>query len=319
MDTEKIVLLLNSPLPASVRAQLEAQFACYDISAGLDKVPSAELAQTQIIVNASDRKVPNELIACLPHLRLIANHGVGYDGVDMSNALARGIAVTNTPDVLSAEVADLCVALMLALARRVPECDAFVRSGRWSQGEHFPLTCRMYGAKAGIVGLGRIGKEIVKRLRGFEMDIAFYGHHDVPGVRRMQSLEELALFADYLIICVPGKKENYQMINAKILQALGPQGRLINIGRGSVVDEEALTSALEQGTIAGAALDVFACEPQVSERLRALSDRTVFTPHVGTATVQTRQAMADLVLANVQSFAAGKELPTLVPECKGLF
>ena len=169
---------------------------------------------------------------------------------------------------------------------------------------------------AGIVGLGRIGREIARRLKAFDMELAFYGHHDEPGMTRMSSLTELAAFADYLIVCVPGRPENHNLIDREVLTALGPQGRLINIARGSVVDEEALTAALEQGEIAGAALDVFAAEPHVGERLRALRDRTVLLPHLGSATVQTRQAMADLVYANIQAFVKGEPLITVVPECR---
>ena len=317
MPEVKPNLLIQTKAPPSLQQKLQAQFNCFDIRKGIDQVPSEVLEHCEIMVAGGESRVDQELMHKLPKLRLISNVGVGYDGIDLNCAKARGIAVTNTPDVLSGEVADLCVALMLSLSRRLPEADAYVRSGRWESEGPFPLTCRMSKTRAGIVGLGRIGREIVKRLKAFDMEIAFYGHHDEPGVQRMPSLLELAAFADYLIVCVPGRPENKNLIDAKVLQALGPNGRLINIARGSVVDEEALTTALEQGVIAGAGLDVFAQEPKVGERLCKLTDRTVLLPHVGSATAQTRQAMGDLVWANIEAYLSGKPLLTLVPELKG--
>ncbi len=312
----KPALLIKANIPAALKEQLNTEFACFDIRKSLDGVPAALLKEVQIMVGGGESKVPRSLMEQLPALKLIANFGVGYDGVDLAAARDHGVVVTNTPGVLSGEVADLCVALMLSLSRRLPEADAYVRAGRWETEGPFPLTCRMSGARAGIVGLGRIGREIARRLKAFDMELAFYGHHDEPGMTRMSSLTELAAFADYLIVCVPGRPENHNLIDREVLTALGPQGRLINIARGSVVDEEALTAALEQGEIAGAALDVFAAEPHVGERLRALRDRTVLLPHLGSATVQTRQAMADLVYANIQAFVKGEPLITVVPECR---
>ncbi len=281
----------------------------------LRQLPSEIRSRIQAAVACAEVPADAAFMDLCPQLKLICSFGVGYDHIDTAQAISRGIAVTHTPGVLSADVADLTVGLLLDLAHRLPECDRYVREGRWASEGGFPLTAKVSGKKAGIVGLGRIGLEIVKRLQAFDMEIAFFGHHDVPGLTRMSSLRELAAWCDFLILAVPGRPENRNLVDAEILRALGSKGRLINIARGMVVDQEALIAALQQGVIAGAALDVFVGEPQVDPRLQAMSDRTVLTPHVGSATVETRQAMADLIADNIRALAAGRPLLTPVPEC----
>ncbi len=317
MSAAKTVLL-KANVPPYLISNLQQRYDFHDIRKGWKHLSPEVAARAAVIVGGGDCKVERELMEKLPALKLIANFGVGYDGVDLVCAKERGVKVTNTPDVLSAEVADLCVALMLAVSRRIPEADAYLRAGKWESEGPFPLTRKMSGAKAGIVGLGRIGKELVKRLQAFDMELAFFGHHDVQGVRRELDLQKLAAWADYLIVLIPGRPENYHLIDEKVLRALGPCGILVNAARGSVVDEEALTDLLERGELGAAALDVFAAEPHVSARLRALKDRTVLVPHIGSATVETRQAMSDLVLANVDAYAAGRKLVTPVPECQDI-
>jgi lactate dehydrogenase-like 2-hydroxyacid dehydrogenase len=243
--------------------------------------------------------------------------GVGYDGVDVAAAKARGILVTHTPDVLNDDVADLALALALNIARRIPQADRYVREGRWAQQGPMPLATKMSGARMGIVGMGRIGQAIAERARAFGMSVAYtarsaktnlpYTFHD--------QVTALAAQSDFLVVITPGGAATRKLIDAKVLQALGPTGYLINVARGSVVDEAALLAALQAGTIAGAALDVFENEPHVPEALRAL-DNVVLVPHIGSATVATRQAMANLAFENLRAFFAGGTPPTPVPECR---
>lgn len=250
----------------------------------------------------------------LPALRLIAVHGVGYDKVDVAHARSRGIAVTNTPDVLTEDVADMALALVLATTRGVAQADRMVRAGLWpgklaQGGAAMAPGRRVHGARFGILGLGRIGTAIARRLEPFSPHIAYHNRRPVVGVpwRYVAALDQLARDSDVLIVATSGGAATTGLVDAATLAALGPDGVLINIGRGSIVDETALIEALEAGRIAGAGLDVFAHEPQVPERLRVL-DQVVFSPHQGSATVETRRAMADLVLANIAACATGAPL-----------
>jgi lactate dehydrogenase-like 2-hydroxyacid dehydrogenase len=249
----------------------------------------------------------------LPGLRLIANYGVGYDAIDVAAANARGIKVTNTPDVLSDDVADLAVAMLLMQGRRMLQGDALVRSGRWAAGEGFALNRKVWGGRAGILGLGRIGREIADRLAAFKMDIHYWSRteKDTPGWTWHQDPVALAGAVDYLIVAMVGGKDTAGMVSAEVLKALGPRGVLVNISRGSVVDEAALLYALEQGTIAGAGLDVFWNEPRVDPRFLTL-DTVVLQPHQGSGTVETRAAMARLQRDNIAALHAGAPLLTPV-------
>jgi lactate dehydrogenase-like 2-hydroxyacid dehydrogenase len=268
------------------------------------------------ISGSGESKVGAALIEQLPALEIISIMGVGYDGVDVAAAKARGVVVTHTPDVLNDDVADLALALALNVARRIPQADRYLREGRWPQGA-MPLATKMSGARMGIVGMGRIGQAIAGRALAFGMTIAYtarsakpalpYAFHPTP--------QALAAASDFLVVITPGGAGTSKLIDASVLKALGAKGYLINVARGSVVDEAALIEALQQGVIAGAALDVFENEPNVPEALRA-ADNVVLTPHIGSATRATRQAMADLAFANLQAFFAGKPLPSPVPECR---
>jgi lactate dehydrogenase-like 2-hydroxyacid dehydrogenase len=272
------------------------------------------------IAASGDSKVPAALIDQLPALEVISVMGVGYDGVDVAAAKARGVVVTHTPDVLNDDVADLALGLMLSAARQLPAADRFVRGGQWLQG-NMPLARKMSGARLGIVGMGRIGQAIAHRAQAFGMAIAYTARSARPGLphRYLPSAAALAAESDFLVVITPGGAGTRHLINAEVLAALGRSspagGILVNVARGSVVDEAALIDALERGVIAGAGLDVFENEPQVPERLRALP-HVVLTPHVGSATQGTRQAMADLALANLQAHFAGRALPSPVPECR---
>lgn len=272
------------------------------------------------IFASGESKVPAELIAQLPALEVISVMGVGYDGIAVAAAKARGVVVTHTPDVLNDDVADLAIALMLSAARQVPAADRFVRAGQWPQGA-IPLARKLSGARVGIVGMGRIGQAIAQRAAGFNMKIAYTARNARPALpfAYWPTAEALAEVSDFLVVITPGGAATRKLIDAKVLAALGrsspAKGILVNVARGSVVDEAALIEALEQGVIAGAGLDVFENEPHVPERLRALP-QVVLTPHIGSATGQTRQAMADLAFDNLQAGLGGTPVLTPVPECR---
>ncbi|NLT30345.1 MAG: 2-hydroxyacid dehydrogenase, partial [Propionibacterium sp.] len=248
----------------------------------------------------------------LPALRVVAHFAVGYDSTDVEAARARGIALTNTPEVLNDCVADLAIGLTLDVLRLISRGDRFVRAGRWTR-EGFPLARRLTGAKVGILGLGRIGEAIAKRLTAFDCEISYHSRREVAGTpyRYYSTATELAVANEVLIVMVPGGPGTEGLVDAEVLEALGPDGYLINGARGSVVNHDDLIDALRNRTIAGAGLDVFPDEPRVPEALFAF-DNVVLTPHVGSATVQTRQDMADVVLANVEAWFDRGELVTPV-------
>ena len=276
----------------------------------------AVASQVRGIAASGDSKVAAELIAQLPALELISVMGVGYDGIDVAAAKARGVMVTHTPDVLNDDVADLALGLMLSASRQLPAADRFVRSGQWLQG-NMPLARKMSGARLGIVGMGRIGQAIAQRALGFNMKIAYTARSAKPALPYTfhPSAEALAAQVDFLVVITPGGAGTRKLIDARVLKALGPAGFLVNVARGSVVDEDALIEALENGTIAGAGLDVFEDEPRVPQRLLDLH-KAVLTPHIGSATAATRQAMADLAFNNLSAHLAGRSVLTPVPECR---
>jgi lactate dehydrogenase-like 2-hydroxyacid dehydrogenase len=243
--------------------------------------------------------------------------GVGYDGVDVAAAKARGVKVTHTPDVLNDEVADTAIGLMLCAARQLPAADRYVRSGKWLEGP-MPLARKMSGARLGIVGMGRIGKTIAGRALAFGMSIAYTARSakaDVP-YRYEPDIVALARESDFLVVITPGGAGTRKLVNAEVLAALGNKGILVNVARGSVVDEAALVAALVSGTLGGAALDVFEDEPRVPQALIDLP-HVVLAPHIGSATRETRQAMADLAMNNLRAHFAGKPVLTMVPELRG--
>jgi len=247
------------------------------------------------------------LIDSLPSLKVISSFGVGIDKIDLEAAAKRGIPVGNTPDVLNDCVADLTIALMIDVARGIGASERYLRAGSWPKGA-YPLQRKMSGKKLGIVGLGRIGHAIAKRALAFDMDIRYHNRRPVmdTSIAHEPSLVELARWCDFLVTIVPGGAATQHLVNDAVLDALGTKGYLINVARGSVVDEEALVRALKDKRIAGAGLDVFANEPQVPAELMAL-DNVVLVPHIGSATVETRAAMAQRVFDNLQSyFATGK-------------
>ena len=253
------------------------------------------------------------LLHAFPALEMVASFGVGHDQLDGDAVRARGLKASYTPDVLNDCVADTAFALLLDVARGVSAADRFVRRGDWLKGT-FPLATRLSGKRLGILGLGRIGRAIARRAEGFGMQIRYTNRRPVEGVawRHESSLAALAGWADFLVIAAAGGAGTRHVVDAGILDALGPRGFLVNIARGSVVDEAALVAALTERRIAGAGLDVFEDEPRVPKALFGL-DNVVLLPHVASATHETRQAMADLVLDNLRAHFDGAPLPTPIP------
>jgi hydroxypyruvate reductase len=306
-------ILLIEPMMPEVEAQLDAAYRVHRLFQAHD--PMALVAQVgpavRGIATGGAHGVANDVFDALPHLEIIAINGIGTDAVDLERARARGVRVTTTPGVLTDDVADLAIGLMLAVSRRVCVADRFVREGRWPQ-EHLPLATKMAGKRLGIFGLGQVGRAIARRAEGFDMPIAYCDRHPVDvAYRFVPEIEELARDSDLLVIAASGGPATRGLVNRRVLYALGPQGVLINVARGSIVDEEALVAALAEGRLGGAGLDVFMHEPNVPERLWAM-DNVVLQPHQASATVETRRAMADLVLANLAAHFAGRELPTPV-------
>ncbi|MEI2418387.1 2-hydroxyacid dehydrogenase [Orrella sp. JC864] len=259
------------------------------------------------------------LIESLPALEAIISYGVGYDPIDVQAAHERGVAVSNTPGVLDACVADTALALLLAVSRRVCEADRFVRAGRWPS-EGFGLGASLAGKRCGILGLGNIGLQIARRAEAFGMQVLYANRQPRPDAPAHYGYRpdaaSLAQDSDWLVVAVPGGAGTRHLVDAGVLQALGPQGRLVNVARGSVVDEAALVQALQQGTIAGAGLDVFEHEPQVPAALMEM-EQVVLLPHIASGTHETRQAMAELFLRNLHGWFERRELATPVPQGSG--
>ncbi len=310
-------LLTVARLAPFLLEPLQSAFTVHDRLIAQDPVAFERIApRIRAICGSGESKVSAELMDRLPALEIVSIMGVGYDGVDVAAAKARGVMVAHTPDVLNDDVADLALALMLNIARRIPQADQHVRLGRWPAGP-MPLARKMSGARLGVVGMGRIGQAIALRALAFGMSVGYTARSAKAGLPYTfhATPRELAAASDFLVVITPGGAATSKLIDAEVLRALGPDGYLVNVARGSVVDEAALIEALQAGTIAGAALDVFENEPQVPEALRAL-DNVVLVPHIGSATTQTRHAMAARALANLQAHFAGEPLPSAVPECR---
>lgn len=257
-------------------------------------------------------KVNGATIAALPQLEIIANSGVGVDSNDMPAARARKIRVTNTPDVLNVSVAELTLGLILALARKIPQSDSFVRDGGWSNGA-FSLGCELKGKKVGMLGLGRIGKEIALRLEAFQMQISYHSRNKQGGCNYhyFDNLEEMASHSDWLVVIAPANPSTNGIVSRKILEELGSEGRLVNVARGSLVDQAALIDLLENGGLKAAALDVFDNEPNVPNALCNLSN-VVLSPHQGSRTTEAREAMDAIVVENLKAHFSGRVPPNLV-------
>lgn len=311
---EKPEILQVGPYYPATQAALDAAYRAHHLWQAPDRAALLAEVGPRVRAVATDgfNGLPGDILAACPRLEIVASYGVGVDAIDLDACRARGIRVTNTPDVLNDAVAELTLGLMIALARRIPQADAHVRSGRWASEGAFPLTAELTGAHAGILGLGRIGKEIARRLSAMKMQVSYHGRNrqDVP-YAYFADLVEMARAVDWLVVIAPGSPATRGIVSRQVLEALGPEGRLVNVARGSLVDEAALIELLAAGRLGGAALDVFADEPRVPEALRALPN-VVLSPHQGSATHRTRRAMGDLVLANLAAHFAGRPLPAAV-------
>lgn len=280
----------------------------------LDEIVAERGEAIRAVLTRGGEKVPGELIERLPRLEIVANIGVGYDAVDVATAARRGVMVTNTPGVLNDEVADFAVGLLLATIRELPQADAYVRAGKWVE-KPYRLTASLQDRSIGILGMGQIGLAIARRLEPFGRPIAYHTRREVLGApyAYYETLLGLAEAVDTLIAIIPGGASTMGLIDAQVLSALGPRGILINVARGSVVDEAALVAALKSGTIAAAGLDVFEQEPLPTPELLTL-DNAVLVPHVGSGSVHTRGRMASLAIENLTSWFGGRGPVTPVPE-----
>lgn len=305
-----VEILQTNKLLASCEQALAERYTVHKLHEAAD--PDALLAKIgDTVRGAAGNKADAALIGRLPKLEIIANFGVGYDGIDTAVARARNIRVTNTPDVLNNAVAECTVGLMIALARRIPQADQFVRQGKWLAGA-FPLQRELNGKTVGILGLGRIGKEIAQRCLAMRMRVVYHGRHRQPDEPYVyyDKLVDMARDADWLVVIAPGGKGTDGIVSREVLEALGPEGFLVNMARGSLIDEPALVEMLQNGRLGGAALDVFVDEPTVPEALFSL-DNVVLSPHMGSGTNQTRDKMGQLVVDNLDAHFAG--LPLISP------
>lgn len=305
-------ILTTVAFPPELQEQLEADFTVlkyWEQKGGADWLLE-QGADVRAIVTSGAYGAPSALIEALPRLELVAVVGVGYDAIDLELARQRGIAVTTTPGVLDDCVADTALALLLGVMRRLVEADRFVRAGQWPQ-QRFGLGSRLAGKRCGIVGLGAIGRAIATRAAAFGMSVAYHGPRRKPevGYPYYESIEELARDANVLVLALPGGPGTRHVIDRGVLTALGPSGVLINVARGSVVDQAALVELLLERRLGGAGLDVFEDEPNVPEALFEL-DNVVLTPHLASATHETRSAMGGLMLENLRAHFAGQPLPT---------
>lgn len=310
----KLNVLKQASLPDALTAELARRYHLVELTALTDADFRALAGTFTMLITNGEATVTRELIASLPALELIAVFGVGYDGVDVQAAAEHQVRVSHTPGVLTDDVADLALGLMLATSRQIVAAHKFIEAGEWAAGG-FPWTQKVSGSRVGIVVMGRIGQAIARRCEGFAMQIAYHDRKRLPALNYAwrEDLLTLAAESDFLVICTPGTAANQGLINQPVLAALGEKGILINISRGSVIDEPALVAALESGIIAGAGLDVFSHEPAVPAGLLQRSN-VVVTPHMASATWSTRAAMAQLVLDNVACWAEKKALVTPVAE-----
>lgn len=306
------ILAVGGMMPY-VASRLEAAFTVHSLPK--DEAGFAALSGVRAIAMAGSKaRLDAGFMARLPALEIIANFGVGYDSIDADAAASRGIIVTNTPDVLTEEVADLALGLLLGTIRQLPQADRYLRAGQWLQ-KPYPFTTSLRTRSIGIVGLGRIGKAVARRLEAFGVPIAYHGRSrqaDVP-YRYYPSLLAMAADVDTLVSVAPGGEQTRHLINADVLKALGPDGIVVNVGRGSVVDEAALIAALRDKLILSAGLDVFEDEPRVPAELIGM-DHVMLLPHVGSASHHTREGMGQLQVDNLTSWFSGKGPLTPVAE-----
>lgn len=318
--SDRVDILMPAPMAKGVIDGLDRAFTLHRLWEQPD--PDGYLARVAprirgMAVGGAAGSIDARWFDRLPALEIVAHFGVGYETIDAAAAAARGIVVTNTPGVLDEEVADLAIGLLLATLRRLPQADRFVRAGCWPHGP-FPLSPSLRDRRVGILGLGAIGKAVARRLEGFDVAIAYHGRSRQPAVAYAYHASPAALAAasDVLIAIVPGGAGTRHLVDAQVLDALGPEGVFINVARGSVVDQDALVVALAERRILAAGLDVYADEPEVPDALIAM-EQVVLLPHLGSASERTRAAMGQLVVDNLVAwFATGRAL-TPVAETRG--
>jgi hydroxypyruvate reductase len=307
-------IVLTTRIFPPTQATLEKEFTCHKLHETSDREALLKEVAPRVraVATFGAAGANAKLMDALPRLELISNFGVGVDAIDLEAAKKRGVIVTNTPDVLNDCVADTAMALTLNVMRKYPQAEAYLRSGYWGTRGDYPLATSLGGKTMGVLGLGRIGEAIARRALAFGMKIRYHNRHrkDVPYAYDADAVA-LAKNSDVLMIATPGGAGTKAMVGARVLDALGPRGYVVNIARGSVIDEPALLEYLQQGKIAGAGLDVFANEPRISPAFFALDNAVIF-PHVGSATNETRTAMGNLQIENLRLHFAGKPVRTRV-------
>jgi lactate dehydrogenase-like 2-hydroxyacid dehydrogenase len=318
MAAEKTDVLLIGPSKSVIVNGLAPAFNLHKFSDARDREPFfAETAPRirGIAVAATEERLNGAFMARFPRLEIVSSFGVGYDHVDAAWAGEHGITVTNTPDVLTEEVADTALGLLLCTAREFPQAERYVRAGKWAQNGYPLSKATLRNRTVGMVGMGRIGQAIARRLDAMQVPVVYHSRRPAAGLsyRHYPKLIDMARDVDVLLVITPGGAETKNLIDVEVLQALGPDGILINMARGSVVDEAALIKALQQGTILSAGLDVYAREPEVPPELIAM-EHVVLFPHLGSASVATREKMDQLVVDNLLAWAKGKPPLTPVPE-----
>ncbi|TCR00514.1 2-hydroxyacid dehydrogenase [Neorhizobium sp. JUb45] len=309
-------ILVIGPYPEWDMVELEKSYDVKKIyeASDRDAFIEGEAKQATAIATRGELGASAELIAKLPNLQVISVYGVGYDAVNLDACRTRGIRVTNTPDVLTNDVADLGVAMMLCQSRGMIGAEQWVKDGSWAAKGLYPLKRKVWGRKAGVLGLGRIGFEVAKRLRGFDMDIAYSDVSEknyADGMTYIADPVALAQHADFLFVTLAASAATRHIVSKNVIEALGPEGMLINISRASNIDEAALLDALESGALGSAALDVFEGEPKLDPRFLAL-ENVLLQPHHASGTIETRKAMGKLVRDNLAAHFAGQPLPTPV-------
>jgi len=318
ISSEKIDLLVYGPNKPIIDKGFSDQFVLHPVEtrADLERVNPAVAAKVRgLAVTYSTARCDSAVMAMFPKLEIAASFGVGYDHVDAKYASEHNIVVTNTPDVLTEEVADIAMGLLIATLREFIKADRYLRSGLWTT-QQYPLSVgSLRDRKVGIVGMGRIGQAIARRLEASLVPVVYHTRNPVAGLKykHYPDLIEMAKAVDTLVVIVPGSPSTAKMINAEVFKALGPRGVIVNVARGSVVDEEAMIAALKSGAILAAGLDVFANEPAVPDELKAMQN-VVLLPHIGSASVVTRNAMDQLVVDNLKSWFAGKGPLTPIAE-----
>jgi len=315
--SEKIDLLIYGPTKPVVDNGFSERFERHKCESreDLDRLEPSVLEAIRGIAVTALRPADKSVLSRFPKLEIVSSFGVGYDHVDAAYARERGIIVTNTPDVLTEEVADTAIGLLIAVLREFVKADRYVRSGLWTT-QDYPLTVgSLRDRKVGMVGMGRIGQAIARRLEAARVPVVYHSRNPAAGVsyQHYPDLLEMAKAVDTLIVIIPGGPATAKLINADVMKTLGPRGVIVNVARGSVLDEQALIAALKSGTILAAGLDVFANEPNVPEELRAMQN-VVLLPHIGSASLVTRNAMDQLVVDNLKAWFSGKAPLTPIPE-----